>query len=324
MATPQSIAVSALLDDHRFDLKLELVAGDGGLERRIVSPRIQKPGLALAGFTGHIHPERLAVFGNTEMSFLATLAPDKQARVCDDLCALDLSCLVVTKQLDLPGVLVDAARARDMPLMRSSHLSSTFIENAERFLQEAFARTASLHGVLVDVLGVGVLILGQSGIGKSECALDLVARGHRLVADDIVNVSRKPGAPVYGAGSEVIGHHMEVRGLGIIDIKSLFGISAIRSRKKIELVLELVDWDDRVEYDRLGIEERTHTLLDLELPRLVVPVRPGRNLTTIIEVAARNFLLKEQGHNSAREFQKRLNNRIAASRARTLGADDGE
>jgi len=325
MAHPvDSIRVEALLNDDTFDLRLELVAGRAGLSRRIVSARIQKPGLALAGFTAHIHPDRLAVFGNTEMSYLATLAPEEQSRAVDQLCALDLSCLVVTKQLDIPDVLVDAARRRDMPLMRSSHLSSTFIQNAEQFLQEALTQSTSLHGVLVDVLGVGVLILGKSGIGKSECALDLVMRGHRLVADDIVNIKRKPGGPIYGSGSEIIGHHMEIRGLGIINVQDLFGISAVRQRKKVELVAVLTEWQAEVEYDRLGLDEEHYRILDVDLPLLTVPVRPGRNLTSIIEVAARNHLLKEEGHHSAREFQERLNREIAQARTRRGLGDDIE
>lgn len=324
MPQVDSISVEDLLDDSTFDLRLELVTGEGGLSRRIVSSRIQKPGLALAGFTGHIHPERLAVFGHTEMSFLATLTAEQQQRVCDELCALSLSCLVVTKNLEIPHVLVEAARARQMPLMRSSHLSSTFINNIEQFLQEALTASTSLHGVLVDVLGVGVLILGKSGVGKSECALDLVMRGHRLVADDIVNIKRKPQGPIYGSGSQIIGHHMEVRGLGIINIKDLFGISAVRDRKKLELVVELVEWDERVEYDRLGIDEQKYRILDVEAPLLVIPVRPGRNLTTIIEVAARNHLLKQQGHHSARDFQDRLNKEIAQSRTRRGLGDEVE
>lgn len=321
MPQVDSIPVEALLaPDDAFDLRLELIAGEEGLSRRIVSARIQKPGLALAGFTDHIHPDRLAVFGNTEMSFLAERSAAEQARVCDRLCALDLSCLVVTKSLPIPPVLLEAARRHQMPLMRSSHLSSTFIQNVEQYLQEALTASTSLHGVLVDVLGVGVLILGKSGIGKSECALDLLIRGHRLVADDIVNIKRKPGGPIYGSGSEIIGHHMEIRGLGIINIKDLFGISAVRDRKKLEMVVELVDWDERVEYDRLGLDEQKYRILDVEIPLLVVPVRPGRNLTTIIEVAARNHLLKQQGHHSAREFQKKLNQEIAQARtARSLG-----
>ncbi len=324
MAQVDSIQVRQLLDDTAFDLRLELITGQAGLERRIVSARIQKPGLALAGFTAHIHPDRLAVFGNTEMSYLATLPPAQQAKVCDELCALELSCLIVTKNLEIPGVLVSAARGREMPLMRSSHLSSEFINNVEQFLQEALTQSTSLHGVLVDVLGVGVLILGKSGIGKSECALDLVTRGHRLVADDIVNIMRKPGGPIYGSGSDIIGHHMEIRGLGIINIKDLFGISAVRARKKLELVVELREWDENVEYDRLGLEEQKYRILDVDVPMLVIPVRPGRNLTTIIEVAARNHLLKEQGHHSAREFQEQLNREIAQTRTRRGLGDEVE
>ncbi len=324
MAQVESIRVEELLADRTFDLRLELVTGQPGLPRRIVSSRIQKPGLALAGFTAHIHPDRLAVFGNTEMSYLATLAAAEQARACDQLCALDLSCLVVAEVLYIPEVLVEAARRRQMPLMRSSHLSSTFINNVEQFLQEALTQSTSLHGVLVDVLGVGVLILGKSGIGKSECALDLVMRGHRLVADDIVNIKRKPGGPIYGSGSDIIGHHMEIRGLGIINIKDLFGISAVRERKKLELVVELMEWDERIEYDRLGLEEQKYRILDVEAPLLVIPVRPGRNLTTIIEVAARNHLLKEQGHYSARDFQEKLNKEIAQTRTRRGLGDDIE
>lgn len=320
----ESISVAALLEDREFDLRLELLTGEAGLSRRIVSKRIQKPGLALAGFVDHIHPERLAVFGNTEMSYLARLPQKEQAEVCDRLCALELSCLVVTKNLEVPRVLVDAARRRNMPLMKTTHLSSTFIMNVELFLQEALTASTTLHGVLVDVLGVGILILGKSGIGKSECALDLVMRGHRLVADDIVEFKRKPGGAVYGRGNELIGHHMEIRGLGIINIKDLFGISAVRDRKKLEMVVELVEWDEAVEYDRLGLDEKVHRLLDVEVPLLVVPVRPGRNLTTLIEVAARNHLLKQQGHHSAQEFQKRLDEEIAQARTRRHVGDEVE
>jgi HPr kinase/phosphorylase len=171
---------------------------------------------------------------------------------------------------------------------------------------------------------VGILLLGKSGIGKSEIALDLVMRGHRLVADDIVDVKRKTPESVFGAGSEIIKHHMEVRGLGIINIKDLFGVASIRERKKIEIVLELVEWDPTVEYDRLGVEDRKFRILDVEIPMLIVPVRPGRNMTTIVEVAARNHLLKLQGHHSAREFQERLNRAIALAPGTRVGEMDVE
>jgi HPr kinase/phosphorylase len=190
-----------------------------------------------------------------------------------------------------------------------------------RFLQAKLSPSTSIHGVLLDILGVGVLLLGKSGIGKSEAALDLVVRGHRLVADDIVNIRRIGPDLVYGSGSGIIRHHMEIRGLGIINIQDLFGIAAIREVKKIELVIELSDWDQDAEYDRLGIDDEVYAILGEELPHLRVPVRPGRNVATIIEVAARNQLLKLMGHHSAREFQERLNQAIAEARPRRFDAD---
>jgi HPr kinase/phosphorylase len=316
-----SVKVASLLVDKEFDLRLELLAGGTGVERRIVSSRIQKPGLALAGFLEHIHKDRLQVFGNTELSYLATLpAADQRLRI-RNLFHNPISCLVVTKNLPVDEMLRREATDSGVPMLRTSHLSSVFIDNVERFLQEALTASTSVHGVLIDVIGVGVLILGKSGIGKSELALDLVTRGHRLVADDIVDLKRKEGGSVYGSGSEIIKHHMEVRGIGIINIKDLFGVSAVRDRKKVEMVIELVDWDDHAEYDRLGIDDHKYAVLDCEVPMLVVPVRPGRNLGTIVEVAARNHLLKLQGHHSAKEFQEKLSKQIEGA-ALTRGIGD--
>jgi HPr kinase/phosphorylase len=316
--------VGALLDDKTFDLRLTLVAGRSGLSRRISSTRIQKPGLVLAGFTEYLHKERVQIFGNTEMSYLATLPPARAAEVLEAFFAQDVACLVVTKALEMPPGLPAAAERAGVPLLRTSHVSSTFIEAVQGYLQETLTAQASMHGVLLDVFGVGILLLGKSGIGKSEIALDLVMRGHRLVADDIVDVKRRTPDSVVGAGSDIIKHHMEIRGLGIINIKDLFGVASIRERKKIEIVMELVEWDPGVEYDRLGVDERTHRVLDVEIPMLVVPVRPGRNMTTIVEVAARNHLLKQQGHHSAREFQERLNRAIALAPGVRGGGSDVE
>jgi len=307
----EAIRVGALLDDKKFDLRLTLVAGRQGLSRRISSARIQKPGLVLAGFTTYLHRERVQVFGNTEMSYYRTLSRERRVELLRSFFVQDVSCLVVTKDLEVPSELAAVADEAGVPLFRSSHLSSAFIENIQNFLEDQLTASTSMHGVLLDVLGVGILLLGKSGIGKSEIALDLVMRGHRLVADDIVDVKRRRQDSVVGSGSEIIKHHMEIRGLGIINIKDLFGVAAIRERKKIEIVLELVEWDPSVEYDRLGVDDRKFRILDVEIPMLVVPVRPGRNMTTIIEVAARNHLLKLQGHHSAREFQERLNRAIA-------------
>jgi len=320
----EAIRVGALLEDNRFDLRLQLLAGKQGLSRRISSARIQKPGLVLAGFIENLHRERVQVFGNTEMSYLATLPSERVREVLRMFFSQDVACLVVTKGLDAPPELVSAADEAGVPLLRTVHLSSTFIESVQSWLEDVLTAQTSMHGVLLDVFGVGILLLGKSGIGKSEIALDLIMRGHRLVADDIVDVKRKTPDAVFGAGSEIIKHHMEIRGLGIINIKDLFGVAAIRERKKIEIVLELVEWDPSVEYDRLGVEEKKFRILDVEIPMLVVPVRPGRNMTTIVEVAARNHLLKLQGHHSAREFQERLNRAIALAPGGRVGETEVE
>jgi HPr kinase/phosphorylase len=317
-----SIKISRLLEPSDYDLQLQLVAGERGLGRVISSTRIQKPGLALTGFTEHLHPERVQVFGNTEISYLKTLSEDEQRAVLQKLFDQNLACVVATKNLDLPGPLVEACEKAGLALMKTPLLSSTFIQQVQAFLEEALTASTSVHGVLMDVFGVGILLLGKSGIGKSEIALDLVMRGHRLVADDIVDATRRKQGAVYGAGNAIIRHHMEIRGLGIINIKDLFGVAAVRDRKKIELVIELVEWDPQQEYDRLGVEEQKFNIVGVEIPLSVVPVRPGRNLTTLIEVAARNHLLKLQGHHSAKEFAERLNRAIAeGAMRRTLGEE---
>jgi HPr kinase/phosphorylase len=214
--------------------------------------------------------------------------------------------LVITRNLEVPELLVEEADKKDIPLFRTDLITTDFIERVTNFLEEKLASTCSIHGVLIDVFGIGILILGKSGIGKSECALDLILRGHRLVADDMVYIQKRSPSALIGSGFEVIQHHMEIRGLGIINIRSLFGVEAIRERKKIELVLELMEWDNQREYDRLGFEEEKYPILGVELPMLRIPVTPARNLTTIIEVAARNHLLKVMGYDSALEFEKKL------------------
>lgn len=300
------LLVRDLAQDQQFRLGLTLLAGQEGLKKKITHPQVQKMGLAMTGFTRFINPERLQVIGNSEAAFFQTLPPERQQEVIHQICELDLSCLVVTRNLEIPPPLLKGAEEKGIPLFRTNLSSTEFIERVTKFLEEKLAPSTSLHGVLMDVYGVGVLILGKSGIGKSECALDLVLRGHRLVADDMVSIQRRSPEVLVGSGFEVIRHHMEIRGLGIINIRSLFGPEAIREQKRIDLVLELVEWDTQQEYDRLGFEERKYTLLDVDLPMLKIPVTPARNLTTIIEVAARNHLLKGMGYNSALEFERKL------------------
>jgi len=305
-----SLSIDDLLKDEEYGLDLDLVAGEKGISHRIYSSRIQKPGLALTGYTEHLHPDRLQVLGNTEISYLRQLDEHQAIRYIGKLCSFPISCFIVTKGLDPPGFLKMEAEKAGIPLLVTPLQSSTFISLITKFLEERLLPTTHVHGVLVDVLGVGVLLLGKSGIGKSECALDLVIRGHRLVADDIIYIKKKVPAALVGQAGETIQHHMEIRGLGIINIKDLYGVSSIREKKIIHLVLELIEWDPQQEYDRLGIDDQVHTILGVDLPHLKIPVRPGRNLTSIIEVAARNFLLKGMGYHSAREFHEKLLSRL--------------
>ena len=287
-------------------LALILLAGRKGLTKRIAHPQVQKMGLALTGFTRFVDPERLQIIGNTELAFFGTLSFDLQKEVIRKICAIDLACVVVTRNLEIPYLLMQEAEEKGIPLFRTSLRSIDFIEQVTQFLEEKLAPTTSVHGVLMDVFGVGLLILGKSGIGKSECALDLILRGHRLVADDMVSIQRRLPASLIGNGFDVIQHHMEIRGLGIINIRQLFGVETIRGQKRIELVLELVAWDQQMEYERVGLEEEKYTLLGVEVPMLKIPVTPARNLSTIIEVAARNHLLKRMGINSALELEGNL------------------
>jgi len=325
MSAPNtSIPVSRLLEESPYDLRLSLITGQPGLSHRISSARIQKPGLALTGFTEHLHPERVQVFGNTELSYLRTLTDDQQREVLKKLFESELACVVVTKDLEVPMPLIEGCEKAKLALMKTTLSSSAFISQVQAFLEEALTSTGTLHGVLCDVYGVGVLLMGKSGIGKSEIALDLVMHGHRLVADDVVNLVRRKEGHVTGHGTEIIRHHMEIRGLGIINIKDLFGVAAVREQKKIELVIELVEWEGRKEYDRLGMDMGQMNIVGVEVPHSVVPVRPGRNMTTIIEVAARNHLLKLQGHHSAQEFADRLSEKIARGRPALMPRDDGE
>lgn len=305
-----AIPIIQMLKDKDHQLQLELLAGDKGLGKKITVPRIQKPGLALTGDVSHLHAGRVQVLGKSEIRYFNALSSAERKRVINAMCKVDISCLVVTSKNVPDALLVEACKKRDIPLLKTSLLTSTFINRVTRFLEDQLTASTTIHGVLMDVYGIGIMITGKSGIGKSECALDLVLRGHRLVADDIVNIKKKPPSTLYGMGSEIIKYHMEIRGLGIINIKDLFGVAAIRDRKLIELVVELHEWDSKAEYDRLGIEEKTYTLLDVHIPHILIPVRPGRNITTIIEVAARNQILKMAGHHSAREFQEHLTNEI--------------
>jgi HPr kinase/phosphorylase len=296
------ITVGELLE--RAELGVTAIAGKAGLSRTVAVPRIQKPGLALTGWPEQLHPGRVLVLGGTEIDYLVDNPSARKVGV-ETLLASDPACIVVCRGLPPPEEVVEAREARGVPLLGSSLVTADFIAQVTSWMNDRLAPETQMHGVLMDVLGIGVLMVGKSGIGKSETALDLVQRGHRLVADDVILVRRQAGQ-LTGRGAGILGHHMEIRGLGIINIKDLFGISSVREAKKIELVVELHEWDSRVEYDRLGFDEHVEHLLEVPVPKLILPVRPGRNIATLIEVAARNQLLKLQGIHSARAFRDQL------------------
>lgn len=305
-----SIEVSCLLEERQSYLELELLAGKKGLSNKINIPRIQKPGLALVGDTSKLHPGRVQVLGKSEINYLRSLDPKILSDIVKKICKVKLACIVLARDNDPPKVFLEEAAKHNIPVLKTPLVTSTFINKLSKFLEDQLTASTTIHGVLVDVFGVGILVIGKSGVGKSECALDLILRGHRLVADDVVMVKKKPPATLYGSSTHLLQNHMEIRGLGIINIRDLFGVAAIRDRKLIEIVVELVDWDPNLEYDRLGTEEHKYLILDVPVSYIKIPVSPGRNFTTIIEVAARNNLLKQQGHNASQIFQDRLNNEL--------------
>ncbi len=291
-------------------LSLRLLAGREGLVREITSPRIQKPGLLLTGLLDELHPDRIQIFGAAEIGYLKSLSVEKLSRSLSILERSNVPAIIVTKGLDVPSFLTNLATERGIPLFLTTLTSSILIERLTGFLEERLAPVTTMHGVLVDVLGIGILIIGKSGIGKSECALELVSRGYRLVSDDVVVVKKIPPSTLYGMSTELIRYHIEVRGLGIVNIKDLFGITAIREKKQMDLVVELIKWDPDTEYERLGFEDSTYEILGVELPYLRIPVSPGRSVATTVEVAARNQILKIMGHYSSRIFQQQLNDSL--------------
>ena len=297
-----TITVGELLEQS--ELQGTAVAGKAGLIRTITVPRIQKPGLALTGWPEQLHPNRVLVLGGTEIDYLADHEPARTVGITT-MMASNPACVVVCRGLVPPVELRVACDHGNVPLVVSALTTADFIAAVTTWMTDRLAPSTELHGVLVDVIGIGVLVIGKSGIGKSETALDLVVRGHRLVADDVIHIKRH-GPHVVGRSAVVLGHHMEIRGLGIINVKDLFGIAAVRETKRIELVIELREWAEGEEYDRLGFDDRVQDILGCDVSALRLPVRPGRNRATLVEVAARNQLLKVQGTHSARAFRDQL------------------
>jgi len=306
-----STPVRTLYEHNREDLELEILAGFDGLDRNIKASRIQKPGLALAGFLDQLHGERVQILGQTELSYLETLDAGLAEDRLEQLCSANVSCLIVTKGLAPPSALPTFCNQFRLTLFRTPCTTSNLIRRVTTYLEDVLAPETSLHGCLVDVFGVGIFIIGESGIGKSECALGLVERGHRFIADDLVVIRNKVPGILVGRAAELIKNHMEIRGLGIINIKDLFGVSSIRQGQKIDLVVELVQWQPDVKSERLGLDEHGYPILNVKVPHLEIQVRPGRDLTLIIEVAARNHLLKKMGYHAAREFEETYSEKLS-------------
>jgi|YelNatPaOPRAMG01_1025707.scaffolds.fasta_scaffold04530_5 HPr kinase/phosphorylase len=302
---------------HQFvdlfsSLHIEVLAGRSGLDREIESPRIQKPGLALAGVHEYIHPERIQILGETEISYLNRWSGEERLKILQPIFERGICCFLLTKGLPPPEELARLAEDTGTPLLTSTEKSSLVINQVTDVLMSALAPVLSVHGVLVDVYGVGLLIIGRGSIGKSESALDLIVRGHRLVSDDVVEI-RRQADHLTGTAPELLRYHMELRGLGIINIKELFGVVATRSRVEVELVVELEHWQENGNYDRLGLDELTISILGLPVPYLLMPVAPGRNITILLEVAVRNLLLKRKGIHSAKDFTRRLQQMLEAN-----------
>jgi HPr kinase/phosphorylase len=311
MTTP-AVTVGGLLATRpeSIGLTIDLLAGGRGLDRRITNPYIQKTGLALAGFHEYLQAGRVLIYGESEVRFLESLSAGARERALSQSLSTEVPCVLITGGLEAPADLVHVAERTGVPLLSTRVGTATAIGKLTALLEDRLAIREVIHGVLLDVLGLGVMMVGESGIGKSECALDLVVRGHRLVADDTVEVRRRAASIVIGSCPEMTRHHMEVRGLGLINVRHLFGVASTRTSKRVELVVQLERWDPQHEYDRLGLDDSFFELVGLRVPLIRMPVAPGRNLAILVEVAARNQLLKTRGINAARELAARLDTRL--------------
>lgn len=308
------LTLEEFFNNKRDVLALEVLTEDVGLDREIQGPSISSPGLILAGHTQRAPAGRLQILGETELMYLHSLSAEELRDVLQHFFTLDMPALVVTKGQDVPPLMVELARAAAVPVLRTELKTGEFYRRLQPYLEEEFAPRTTMHGSLADVYGVGLLFVGRSGIGKSECVLDLVERGHRLVADDLVYITRRGNDVLIGRGHELQRHHMEIRGVGIIDISALFGIRAIRQQKRIEVVVQLVDWNDQATYERTGLEAEETEILGVRVPKLTIPLNPGKNITVISEVIAMDHLLKYSGVNAAKRFSERLRAAIRPTR----------
>jgi len=309
--------VKDIFEDKRIaHLQFKLAAGHKGIDKELATPHIQKPGLLLTGLLDELHLDRIQIFGAAECGYLRSLKGEKLARTLRVIRQPDIPAIIITKGEVPPAVLVALCDEMAIPLYTTVLTTSVAIEDLTKFLDDRLAPTVRMHGVLMDVLGIGILLKGKSGIGKSECALDLVSCGYRLVADDVVVIKKLPPSTLIGTAADLIRYHMEIRGIGVVNIQDLFGITAIREHKQLDMVIELVKWDPAGVYERLGFEDNTVDILGVDMPYLKIPVSPGRSVATIVEVAARNRIVKIMGKHPGRKFEAELNAAINSPGAR--------
>ncbi len=311
----KKLIIANFLDDTpRVDLQLSLLAGKSGLKKTVTLSDINRPGLTLAGFFDFFAHDRIQIFGLGETAYMRQLLPENRSSVYSKFFSYEVLCCIFTHNEKPDDLFLRFADEAGVPVMVTRRDTTRFTSILIHFLDSIFAPKVTLHATLVDVFGIGILLMGKSGVGKSECALELVERGHRLVADDMVTVKKADETMLMGSGSPLLKHHMEIRGLGIINVQDIFGIRSVRNRKRIELVALLEEWDANTEYDRLGLEEKKYTILDIDVPFITVPVRPGRNIPIIIEAAALDQRLKKSGTHSARDLDKRIQDWISTEK----------
>jgi HPr kinase/phosphorylase len=301
------MAKKVKVSDMADQFHLEVIVGESGLKRTITVADLYRPGLEMAGYFNYHPRERVQILGKTEITFLEMLTSGVRRNRAEQLCAPEETpCIVVTRGLEVPKELLEEAAKRELSILRSQVSTTILASRLTGFLENKLAPSTTIHGVLVDVYGIGILITGSSGIGKSETALELVKRGHRLIADDAVEIRQTADKVLTGNAPELIRHLLEIRGVGIINVMTLFGAGAVRNDKKISVVVKLENWQQDKQYDRLGIDEETTRIIDTDLTLVTIPVRPGRNLAVIVEVAAMNYRLKRMGYNAALQFTNKL------------------
>ena len=319
-----SLTIDELIKEKQNDLELTLLAGRLGLRREITVSEINRPGLALSGYIDYFPSERVQIMGLGEHSYLSHLSAPRRYEASKRIFSYrkNLPCVIMTRGLKPHPETLRAADELKIPVLRSGLTTAHLIGELTVYLEEKLAPTTTVHGVLMNIYGLGVLLAGDSGIGKSECALELIKRDHMLVADDVVEIKQRLGGVLWGTGAELIRHHMELRGVGIIDVQKIFGVSCVLDKTRIELMIRLEEWKQSVEYDRVGLAEQSINILGVRLPEIVMPVRPGRNLAVLVEVATLNQRLKYRGTFTAREFNQRLIAQMAKRPARGRRKDD--